>query len=84
MLPFCALGAPTHSEACGEQEDVIGQVREHLGAAFEPMPLYAVAGTSILYDISLFHGRADATTGTERRRVWQTYYARDDSGPALG
>ena len=63
---------------------MIGQVREHLGAAFEPMPLYAVAGTSILYDISLFHGRADATTGTERRRVWQTYYARDDSGPALG
>jgi hypothetical protein len=69
-----------HDEA--SSLDTIAQLRQHLGDRFQQLPLYAPAGTGIIYDISLFHARMDATTGTETRRAWQTYYSRDDV-PAL-
>lgn len=48
----------------------------------QEIPLYASAGSCVLYDISLFHSRVDAQRGVVTRRALQAYYSRGDV-PAL-
>lgn len=61
--------------------DSIKQLRAHMGAEYQELPLYCKAGTCVLYDISLYHSRVNASTGARTRRALQTYYSRDDVQP---
>ena len=60
------------------------QLQDHLGDAYQELPLYAPAGTCVIYDISLYHSRVNAEVedGKRNRRALQTYYSRGDV-PAL-
>jgi ectoine hydroxylase-related dioxygenase (phytanoyl-CoA dioxygenase family) len=50
------------------------QLRRHLsaGGAYQEMPIYAKAGSVVLYDISLYHSRVNPSHGgTVTRRALQ-------------
>ena len=72
-------------ESADKQErlsNIVGQLKDHLGDAYQELLIYAKAGTCAMYDISLYHSRVNATGGARNRRALQTYYSRGDV-PAL-
>ena len=51
------------------------------------VPLRAAAGTAIIYDVSLFHARADPTDAAQpshRRRTMHMYIGRPEGPPLVG
>ena len=46
-----------------------------LAANYLEVPIYAPAGTCVLYDTAIFHTRLDGD-GIRSRRTWHQYYAR--------
>ena len=46
-----------------------------LGDDYLEVPIYAPAGTCVLYDTAIFHTRLDGD-GIQARRTWHQYYAR--------
>ncbi len=46
-----------------------------LGTTYREVPIYAPAGTCVLYDTAIFHTRLDGD-GIRSRRTWHQYYAR--------
>lgn len=77
VIPQSCVFVPTPDSG----STVDQQLRSHLGAEFQELPLYAKAGTCVLYDISLYHSRVNASTGARTRRALQAYYSRDDVRP---
>lgn len=61
------------------------QVREALGSddAMAAVRLHAPAGSCVIYDVSLFHGRAAGGDAQSTRRTMHTYYGRQSGDPNI-
>jgi hypothetical protein len=58
------------------------QLREALGdAGIEAVRLHAPAGSAVLYDVSLFHGRSAGGDAATIRRTMHQYYGRHSGAP---
>jgi hypothetical protein len=69
-------GTPSFCVVPGSNRfSTLGDAFEGLGAGYQEVPLYGVAGTCILYDTATFHARLDGD-GKRGRRTWHQYYAR--------
>jgi hypothetical protein len=59
----------------------IVQVHDALGDALEAVRLHAPAGSAVLYDVSLFHGRSAGGDARTLRRTMHQYYGRLSGAP---
>ena len=61
------------------------QVREALGSddAMAAVRLHAPAGSCVIYDVSLFHGRAAGGDAQSTRRTMHQYYGRQSGAPNI-
>lgn len=81
VIPHSHRFAPSSSQRRRTADDVeppppTVQLAAHLGDGYQEIPLYGPAGTCVIYDISLFHSRIDATEEPRvNRRALQTYYS---------
>lgn len=63
------------------------QLQTALGDKFQEVALRGESGTAIIYDVSLFHARADPTDcdgRSRRRRTMHMYVSRNDGPPTVG
>jgi hypothetical protein len=75
VIPYSHRFVPQQPAAPGNNSVTV-QLAAHLGEGYREIPLYGAAGTCIIYDISLYHSRIDATEEPRcNRRALQTYYS---------
>jgi hypothetical protein len=60
VIPQSCVPTPLLDRSKGAPS-VVQQLQTGLGEAFQELPLYAPAGSCIIYDISLFHARVNGT-----------------------
>eukprot|EP01046_Picozoa_sp_COSAG06_P028533 COSAG06_NODE_2578_length_6622_cov_18.934386_4_plen_331_part_00 len=63
------------------------QLQTALGDTFQEVALRGKGGTAIIYDVSLYHARADpidSTAPSRRRRTMHMYVGRQDGPPTVG
>ena len=59
------------------QQEGLDSVRDELGQQYREVPLYAPAGTAVLYDNATYHTRLDSTADPSLpRRTLHQYFAR--------
>ena len=55
----------------------LSDAKEQLASSYCEVPIFAKAGTCVMYDTELFHCRWDGET-TAHRRTMQEYFYRED------
>ena len=77
VIPYSHRFVPQQRGASDESVPLTVQLAAHLGEGYAEIPLYGAAGTCVIYDISLFHSRIDATEEPRcNRRALQTFVLR--------